>query len=184
MSQPPGVAAQVIEKPWTRAFSRNFLMCPAPAWQLVSFLSGSLALGIGLSSSIIHCVDSLHLYFPSHRTGNSWSLRLFLQDFQHLSVPGAQEVPFMECSLCARSFTCLTSFGTHPKLVGCNKYPHFMYEETEALLFASGHKWQSWKQIQACLIPEPSIGDQCVLNHFFTWLFIQTFINIIIFFIH
>lgn len=59
-----------------------------------------------------------------------------------------------------------------------------MYEETEALLFASGHKWQSWKQIQACLIPEPSIGDQCVLNHFFTWLFIQTFINIIIFFIH
>lgn len=34
------------------------LMCPAPAGRLVFFLSGSLALETGLSSSIIYLVDS------------------------------------------------------------------------------------------------------------------------------
>lgn len=104
--------------------SRNFL----PQLGSWSFSSrGSLALGTGLllesSLTLIHYISispPTRLWTPR---GCDYS---FLFDFQSLSVPGTQEVPFMGCLRCSKSFASLTLFGPHPKLVGCNKHPHFI----------------------------------------------------------
>lgn len=89
-------------------------------------------------------------------------------------MPGTQEVPLCNAHCVPRAFT---SFGPHPKLVGRNKYFHFIDEGTEALSPAWGHKWQSWNQTQVCLIPEPSVRDQYLFNHLLIYLIIHPSIH-------